>query len=1322
MKTFLQLKALIWLLVLATIPLTAKGQCINASAWGVANGPYALNVPVNATTCAFAGEYSTFNNLVGGNYYQVSSTAGYFITITTAANAVVAFGTTPVVFQAPSSGTYRAHLNTNPACGTNSICNTITIMHVLPPLPYTINAPANNATGVSPILSQLQITMNSGTATAGTGFLRIFRASDNVEVAAIDVASATIAGGTVTFPNSTVLECNTQYYVLIDNGAINDGGSFTGITSNTAWQFTTGAAPTGLVSTYGFQAISGGAGAYVQLGAGSNPITAIQADDATSGALPIGFTFFYENVPFTQFRASSNGFVSFNMALTSSFPLDDLSSNPVGGQRRPFVAPFWSDISGVGGTAAYQTTGVAPNRVCTIEFRNWRFSYAASSANISFQVKLYETTNVIEFIYRQETGAVSLLGTDGVSIGLGSGTNSVYLSLNNSSASPIASSTVSTTNITTRPATGQIYRFTPGPVGASIIALSPADNSVNVSPFTNLSITYNYPMQVGAGNITIQRVSDNSVVETIDVTSSQVVVNGNVITIYPSAPLPLNTHLYVNMPAGAFQSCNNLPSAAISGNSAWDFHTIPPDTNSQVETPGSQVPAGNMNIGGTKNVLNIGIRDFGTADGVPTVITGVTVNLSGGSISDLTTTLIGAQLRLNGAVIAATATINTGNIVFTIPPGNLSVADGTTGTLSVWVTALNNNALNGQTFSLDVSSVHGFTTDLFSSGLLPNTVGPVSGNLQTFVVPPPANNNGGGLTPPANPSNFVAVAQGTSSILLTWGSSSGASGYILYATEYPGGVEIQIANIPSGTTSFLHTNLPADTRFAYRLVAYNGGGLSTSVYTGEHTYPEAPEVTILSNACMNESGVIRAQGTHSSGKYRWYVSEDAVQPILGANGLPYEGSVYTTPSLSDATVFYVSAFGRKYESVRVAAPVTVKPSPVANLLGEPVRFSCENSVVLEAEAVQNATYTWLLDGNVVATTNLPFYEANRSGLYTLLVDLNGCDALSANRVRVTVNYRPIAEIIGGGNRTFCEVGSLSAREVPGASYEWLLNEAVVGTERTLPVSASGAYKVRVTQNGCVNESEVANITVNTFPQNIAVSISDSDICEGETAMLTTNNAGAGIRYEWLKDGRRFKVTDVNMVEVTEGGNYSVRLFYNNSTCGKVASSGASLFVNPVPLARLRQEGTELALRLQAPASSITWFFEGVEQPSFANQERITPTQSGSYKARVTYQSGCSIESNGARYVMITTGEEETPIAGFAIYPNPAREVLNVRLGQAFQNGKAQVQLLDVTGRSLYNQTVETEAFQISVADLALGSYVLQIQVGETLIVRQIVKE
>ncbi len=1342
------------MLFLATIPFGVKGQyCIPSHPSGCTSGDDIDSFTLTGgginhlgTGCS-AGAYGDFTalaaqtgNLTVGQTYNFNITHGFsgqFVKIwidfnnndsfedagellySSAAGAGATAGTIAIPLTATPTTTRLRVMTRWNSSPTNSCdpgggwgeTHDYTV-NIVVPLPYTINAPANNATGVLPTLSQLQITMNNGTATAGTGFLRIFRVSDNVEVAAINVASATIVGGAVTFPNSTVLECNTQYYVLIDNGAIDNGGSFTGITSNTAWRFTTGAAPTSaLVSSYGFQAISGGAGAYVQI-VGGNTMTTIQTDDQITTAQPIGFTFFYENVPFTQFRASSNGFISFNPLLSNFFAFNDLASNPVGGQRRPFIAPLWDDLSGAGGTALYQTTGTAPNRVCTIEFRNWRWQYGATAAGISFQVKLYETTNVIEFIYRQQAGALS---APTASIGLGSGTNSVYLSLNNSGTSPTASSTVNTTNISTKPATGQIYRFTPGPVGASIIALSPADNSTGINPTTNLSITYNYPMQVGTGNITIHRVSDNSVVETIDVTSGQVVVNGNVITIDPSVTLPLDTDLYVNMPAGAFQSCNSVPSAAVSGNSTWNFRTLTPDADSQVETPATQVVAGNMNIGSTKNVLNIGIEDVGTTDGLPTVITGVTVNLSGGSILDLTSALTGAQLRLNATNIASTATINAGSIVFTIPAGNLSVADASTATLSVFVTGLNDNTLDGLNFSLDVAAVHGFTTDAFSSGLLANTVGAVSGNLQTFVI----STGGGGVQPPGTPLNFTAVAQGTNSILLTWGAAFGATSYNLYATAIPGGVESLIFS--GNALTYLHTDLVADGRYTYRLQATNSGGGSSSVYANEYTYPEIPEVTILDNACMNGSGQIRAQGTHVSGKFRWYVSETATMPIMNGS-IPYGDAVYTTPALSDATVFYVSAFGQKYESARVPAPITIKPTPNAVLLGESVRLSCESSVVLEAEAVQNAVYNWFLNDRYLTTTNLPSLGATSTGLYRVEVSLNGCTALS-NAVQVRTNYKPTALIEEGTTAVFCEMGSLSAREVAGGSYEWLLNDAVVGTERTLSVSASGAYRVRVTQNGCVNESQAIQVTLNTFPENITLQISDNNICEGETALLTASASNANIRYEWVKDGRVFRITSSNTLEVTESGNYSVRLSYlTSATCNKTSASSVNLVNNPTPTARLRQEGTELALRLQAPASSITWFFEGTEQPSFANQERITPTQSGSYKALVTYQSGCSIESNGERYVMITTGEEETPIAGFAIYPNPAREVLFVRLGEAFQNGQAQVQLIDVTGRSLYNQTVGTESFQIPMADLALGSYILQIQVGETLIVRQIVKE
>src|SRR5688500_16510473 len=66
----------------------------------------------------------------------------------------------------------------------------------------------------------------------------------------------------------------------------------------------------------------------------SIPIT---SDEATSTALPIGFNFNYYGQPYTDFYASSNGFITFSGSTGSmynnSFQYDD---NLV-------VAPLWDD-------------------------------------------------------------------------------------------------------------------------------------------------------------------------------------------------------------------------------------------------------------------------------------------------------------------------------------------------------------------------------------------------------------------------------------------------------------------------------------------------------------------------------------------------------------------------------------------------------------------------------------------------------------------------------------------------------------------------------------------------------------------------------------------------------------------------------------------------------------------------------------------------------------------------------------------------------------------------------------------------------------------
>jgi hypothetical protein len=194
---------------------------------------------------------------------------------------------------------------------------------------------------------------------------------------------------------------------------------------------------------------------------GGTAVAAIQDDDILSGSIPLGFSFVFDGAPQTQVRASSNGFLTFNQSANNSGVGNGLATGAA--NLRPLIAPLWDDLDGTLGTASYATTGTAPNRVFTFQWLNWLWNFTAAAPVISFQVKLYETTNRVEFVYRQEAGPVAngsaSIGLSGTGTGPGS-----FLSLSDVTATPASSSTTETTTIATKPATGQLYRFLPGPV------------------------------------------------------------------------------------------------------------------------------------------------------------------------------------------------------------------------------------------------------------------------------------------------------------------------------------------------------------------------------------------------------------------------------------------------------------------------------------------------------------------------------------------------------------------------------------------------------------------------------------------------------------------------------------------------------------------------------------------------------------------------------------------------------------------------------------------------------------------------------------------
>lgn len=207
-------------------------------------------------------------------------------------------------------------------------------------------------------------------------------------------------------------------------------------------------------------------GTFTPVSSSATAVTAVLADDAFSASIPIGFNFVYNGVTYSSLFANSNGFLSFKSTATASASQQRANTAANVANVGPAIFPLWDDEIGysaapASSTAKYEVTGSPGSQVFTFEWKNWVWWYSATNiaSSISFQAKLYEGTNVIEFIYQQESNGT--LSSPTATIGLGGSTSTDYLTLSSSGSAPTTSSTTFTTGIATRPATGQLYRFLP---------------------------------------------------------------------------------------------------------------------------------------------------------------------------------------------------------------------------------------------------------------------------------------------------------------------------------------------------------------------------------------------------------------------------------------------------------------------------------------------------------------------------------------------------------------------------------------------------------------------------------------------------------------------------------------------------------------------------------------------------------------------------------------------------------------------------------------------------------------------------------------------
>lgn len=202
-------------------------------------------------------------------------------------------------------------------------------------------------------------------------------------------------------------------------------------------------------------------------------------DDTISAVLPLGFTFNYCGVAYTQVKMCTNGW----LLVGSTSPGSTWTNQLVSTTYNPIIAPLWDDLGSSSlAVMTYTTSGAAGSQVFTAQWAdaNWQ---VGGTALANFQVKIYEGSDKIELIYGVMPAA-PYLPSASIGINCAPGGSGNYYSI--TPGSPIAYSTTTENNTiaaSTFLTTGTTYTFvkaTVGSVPSAANVVSPLNTATGV--------------------------------------------------------------------------------------------------------------------------------------------------------------------------------------------------------------------------------------------------------------------------------------------------------------------------------------------------------------------------------------------------------------------------------------------------------------------------------------------------------------------------------------------------------------------------------------------------------------------------------------------------------------------------------------------------------------------------------------------------------------------------------------------------------------------------------------------------------------------------
>ena len=648
-------------------------------------------------------------------------------------------------------------------------------------------------------------------------------------------------------------------------------------------------------------------------------------------------------------------------------------------------------------------------------------------------------------------------------------------------------------------------------------------------------------------------------------------------------------------------------------------------TGSNIQVPTSQtgvnyqlqvVPA-NTNVGtavaGTGGTINLPTGNLTASTSFRVVATNATTTCSRilntvavtvtGAVPTITLGTITPMAYCSGASISVpfttTGTFNGGN-TFT---AELSDATGNFGTITATATGTTPISLTAPT-----TAGTGYKVRVRASD--PATTSNLSADITVNALPT-------NLTVAANP---TSVTTGTGSNIQVPTSQTGVN-YQLQVV--PANTNVGTAVAGTGGTINLPTgNLTASTSF--RVVATNATTtcsltLNTVAVTVTGTTGGGGGGGTTTTVASPTN--FRAVGTSTSQiDLTWTAVSGATGYIITSGNtqvasLPAGTVSYNHTGLTADTSYPYSLVAVNGSVSSTAVQTTGRTLPNAPTVVS-VTESCGSgsvSIVLSGTGSSYRIYTAQTAGTLVAEISTSTYTTpilTQSTTYFISTVSNGNE--SARTQVEAVVTTPITAMISEGSsvRSCNATTTLTANEVTGATYTWLVNGVVISgaTTNTLEVNRTSSYQVRITKGSCSVTSSFTNVTVNYAP--VANISQGTAINFCENGVISASEV-ANATYDWALNG--VVVGSARQLSVTNSGAYTLTVTENGCSATDV---------------------------IQVTVTSLPSVSISSSEPSFCAGNRVTLTANDVSGVRYDWsRNGRVVRRNAGSSIEVTTGGE-----------------------------------------------------------------------------------